>query len=178
MTEYKNRIPLLFQCLLWIIPLNIYVIGDWVGTGIQWAVFRYQHAFYNNEIVTSMFFFNREIQWILSSTITGKSVISIILWGVGITLLCAATLLIIYATIQENEMYILWGALLNIAGACAFSAAIINLYGITLQGPAGIVIPFGIPVILGVAYLQYRWDFELFDDKDSDETDNENLKNS
>lgn len=156
MTGYEKKISLLLQCLLWVIPINIYVLGDWWGSGIQWAVFRYQQAFYNNENVISLILYNQEIQWILSGIITGKTILSVIIWGIGIVLLCTATLLIIYAIFKENEQHFRWGALLNIAGACAFTAAILNLYGITFHGPAGIAIPFGIPVILGVAYYQYK----------------------
>ena len=34
----KYKISLLLQCLVFLIPINIYVIGDWLGTGVQWAL--------------------------------------------------------------------------------------------------------------------------------------------
>ena len=44
----KFKISLLLQCLVFLIPVNIYVIGDWLGTGVQWVLFRYQQTYLGN----------------------------------------------------------------------------------------------------------------------------------
>ena len=37
MTRYK--ILLILQCLIFLIPLNIYMWGDWLLVNVQWALF-------------------------------------------------------------------------------------------------------------------------------------------
>lgn len=164
MSEIDSKIPILLQGILWIIPINIYVIGNWLGAGIQWLFFRYQQTYLGN----SFFLFNKEIQWILLSVISGRSLFSIVIWAAGIILLAAGTFLIIFAYIKENPVYVRYAAFLNISGAGAFSVSIINLYGFTLTNPAGIAIPFGIPVILAIAYWQYKWVPPCLDDEEAD----------
>jgi hypothetical protein len=168
MARQDYRLPLALQLFVWFIPMNIYIIGDWMGSGIQWLIFRYQET----NIGNSSLLFDREIHWILSSQITGKSAISIELWGLGILVIFAATILILLAYYFLNSNYIRLAAFLNLGGVLLLVLAILNLYGLTLQGPAGIAIPFGIPVILGVAYYQYRWTLH------SGEESETNFKNS
>jgi hypothetical protein len=151
MLNYK--IPSTLQILLFLIPLNIYVIGDWIGSGIQTLFFRYQQTNIGNSIIL----LNREISFVFNGILSGKSAIATIVWCMGVAFICIATMVIIYANIQEDPKFIRYCAILNIGGAILFSLAIFIQYGIMLHGPAGIAIPFGIPVILGAAFLQYRW---------------------
>jgi len=110
-------------------------------------------------------FFYREIQWILFHLISGKSVISILLWGTGMLLILAATVQALLAVHFMNPHRICTAAFLNGIGALFLLGSVVNLYGPFFSGPAGIAIPFGIPVILGVAYWQYHWQSEkLFDE--------------
>lgn len=149
----KFKIPLILQCLLFIIPLNIYVIGDFLGSGIQTLFFRYHQTNVGNGFI----FLHREIGFVLSGTLTGKSVYASVVWCMGVALICIATLVLISAFVRKEPLFIRCSALLNAGGAVLFTIAVIIQYGILLNGPAGIALPFGIPVILGVAYWQYRW---------------------
>jgi hypothetical protein len=146
-------IPFTLQTLIFVIPLNIYVIGDWLGSGIQTLFFRYQQT----NIGNSLIFLNREMSYIINGILTGKSAFASAIWCVGVTVICFAMLVIVFAY-SKNEIHLLrYTVLLNLGGAILFTIAIFIQYGITLHGPAGIAIPFGIPVIFGISYYQNRW---------------------
>ena len=63
----KYKISLLLQCLVFLIPINIYVIGDWLGTGVQWALFRYQQTYMGDSLILV----TRGITLVLDGTIGG-----------------------------------------------------------------------------------------------------------
>ena len=75
----KFKISLLLQCLVFLISINIYVIGDWLGMGVQWALFRDQQTYLGNSLILV----TREITYVLNGTISGRSAISLILWAIG-----------------------------------------------------------------------------------------------
>jgi hypothetical protein len=161
----KFRIPLILQALVFLIPLNIYVIGDWIGSGIQTMFFRYHQTNVGNGVI----FLNREMGYVLAGIVTGKSAYALAIWGFGVVLICIATLVMIYAYFLEEPAFIRYSAFLNAGGALLFTVAVVIQYGIFLHGPAGIAIPFGIPVILGIAYLQYPGSPVIPDDKEAEE---------
>lgn len=144
---------LILQLLIFLIPLNIYVIGDWIGSGIQTLFFRYQETSLGNGFI----FLHREIGFIFNGIISGKSAIASMIWMIGVVIICIAMLLLIAAYAHDELSFVRYAFLLNIGGALLFTIAILIQYGITLQGSAGIAIPIGIPIILAVAYMQYRW---------------------
>jgi hypothetical protein len=152
MSRKDYRLPLALQFFLWVIPINIYVIGDWMGSGIQWLVVRYQQT----NIGNSLIFLNREIGFVLHGELTGKSAIASVVLVVGVTLICFATLIMIYAYYREKQQLVKKSAVLNAGGAVLLTLSIIIQYGITLHGPAGFTIPIGILVIFMVAYFQYH----------------------
>lgn len=157
MSQQDYRLPVILQFFLWIIPINIYVIGDWMGSGIHWLFFRYQIT----NIGNSFIMLHRETSFVLSKIITGKSAVSIILWDIGFCLIIIATLLMLFTLINYNEQSVKWAAICNTIGALVFTVSMIIIYGITFNGPSGFGIPFGIPVILFVAYFQYRGTFNV-----------------
>jgi hypothetical protein len=166
MIHKEFRIPLILQALFFLIPLNIYIIGDWMGSGIQTLFFRYNQT----NIGNSLIFLNREIYFLTSGLVTGKSAFASVFWLIGVVLICIATILVIYAYFREKPEFIRYCAWFNIGGALLFTLSILIQYGLTLNGPSGIAIPFGIPVILGVAYFQYRSAAdELAEDEDEGE---------
>ena len=75
----KYKISLLLQCLVFLIPINIYVIGDWLGTGVQWALFRYQQTYLGDSLILV----TRGITLVLNGTIGGMGGISLVLWAIG-----------------------------------------------------------------------------------------------
>ncbi len=95
----KYKISLLLQCLVFLIPINIYVIGDWLGTGVQWALFRYQQTYLGDSLILV----TRGITYVLNGTIGGMSGISLVLWATGALLFIIALILVILANIKEDS---------------------------------------------------------------------------
>ena len=173
----RFKIPLILQAVVFLIPMNIYVIGDWMGAGIQWVFLRYINAMDKSSIIP----LNREIGFILSKILIGKSVIITIIWTIGVILLIAATILIIYGTTKTSPSLIKKAAFINIGAGVVFLVSIFIQYGFLLHGPAGMAIPFGIPVLFVIGYLQYRESSEIennpdYKEEDEEETGNENIK--
>jgi hypothetical protein len=158
----KSRIPLVLQCLLLVIPLNIYVIGDWLAQGIQWALFRYQQSYLGNSLIPV----NRDLYYVTSGILTGTSAASIILWMAGVTLLIIALVLMVRAIVSENPVSLKQGALCTIAAGITFGISQLLQYGILLHGERGFAIPIGVPVILVTGWWVYREDFGLASGED------------
>jgi hypothetical protein len=148
----KSRIALILQCLPFLIPLNIYVIGDWMGCGIQALFFRYQQT----TMSSSLIFLNREIGFVLTGIVTGKSALATVVWATGVFLIIIATLVVVSAVFTTRTDLIRKAAFFNLGGALLFMLSIVIQYGILLHGPAGIAVPLGIPVLLVIAFWQYR----------------------
>jgi len=142
--------------------MNIYVIGDGMGSGIQWLFFRYTSTSMGNGFI----FLTREIGLVTSGILSGKTAVSTGVWALAAAIIIISTLLAIYAYLEEEPLYIRLTAILNSCSAVLLIFAIILQYGISLNGPAGISVPFGIPVVFIVAIVQY---YGLFGDHDPEE---------
>jgi hypothetical protein len=160
----RFRISLILQAAVFLIPMNIYVIGDWIGAGVQWVFFRYIQFQERGGILL----LHHEIGLILSGILTGKSAFASILWAAGVILVVTATLLIVYGTARTDPGMIKMGAFGDLGGAVFFLFSVILQYGISLNGPAGMTIPFGITVLFVIAYWQYRISCMIEDVPDND----------
>ena len=156
---HRFRIPLILQIFLLLVPVNIYIIGDGIGSGIQWLFFRYTSTYLGNGFI----FLSQEIGFVESGILSGRSAVSTGVWALAAGIIVIATLLMIYACIEEEPSYIRFSALMNFGAAVLLILAIILEYGISLNGPAGIPVPFGIPVVFIVAMVQY---YGLFSEQD------------
>ncbi|OPY40095.1 MAG: hypothetical protein A4E40_00906 [Methanoregulaceae archaeon PtaU1.Bin059] len=139
-------IPLL---LLFIIPLNIYVIGDWIGTGVQWALFRYQDTLYGTSFITP----DREVWYLTSGLITGKSAVSISLWVAGAVLLVISCIALAVMIAEEMDEHFRIPGLMVIASSILLLLSCMTQYGPLLSGPAGFSVPVGIPLVWAVGWL-------------------------
>lgn len=153
-----RRIPLVLVLLLFIIPLNIYVIGPWIGTGVQWALFRYQETSYGTSFIT----LTRDFEYVTNGVLTGKTAISIAFWGAGTILLIIAFLAIAVMIAEDMNDKMHLPGLLVIASGILYIVSCMAQYGPFFTGPAGISVPIGIPLILAVGWLIYSktigWD--------------------
>lgn len=140
--------------LLFLIPLNIYVIGDWIGTGVQWALFRYQDTSYGTSLIT----LDREIWYITSGLITGKSAISISLWVAGAALLVISCIVLAALIAEEMDEHIRIPGLMVIASGILLLLSCMTQYGPLLSGPAGFSVPIGIPLVWVVGWLIFLQD--------------------
>jgi hypothetical protein len=109
----------------------------------------------------------RYITFVLNGTISGRSAISVILWGVGGLLFIIATILVILANTSKDSSLIKKASLITIAGGIIIAFSIPVQYGILLNSQSGFAIPVGIPIILIIGWWMYS------SMNDSDERDNE-----
>jgi hypothetical protein len=131
----------LLSVLLFFIPFNIYIIGDWLGIGVQFLIWNFQYSSQGNSIITIL----QEIQYIISGIIYGRSAIAILIWIISLVFIAGSIFIICYY--RNESVYIKRaGVLLVISGITLF-LSIITQYGPLFHGPAGIAIPIGLPVL-------------------------------
>jgi len=147
--------PLILQCLLFLVPVNIYVIGDWIGTVVQWGLVRYIQSYIGNSLI----FFVNYITYIANGTLTGRSALAAGLDVAAAVCLILSLCILIGANVKQSAAYVRAAAIATIAAGCLFLAADICQYGIFFSGPAGFAIPIGVPVILVCGWWMYRMEF-------------------
>jgi hypothetical protein len=154
----NSRISYLISFLLVVIPINIYLIGDGVGIGIQSSILNYKITYLGTSLTSE---FN-EVNYVMSGLLQGRSAISSLVWFLGFLLLFAALITVLLRNFRENdELYQESGYLFIIAGMSFLLSCFVQ-YGILLSGPAGISIPIGVPLIVyfGWWYHQYTGESE------------------
>ena len=140
----RLRLPLIIECLLFFVPLNIYGIGNNLATGIQWALFRYQESYLGNSLIL----IHRDLGYVLDDTLRGSSAFSTVIWILGAFLLVAALILLMFAAVQDDARPAKPAGLLNIAGGVLFLIAMLVQYGPTLHSDHGFSLPLGVPLVL------------------------------
>ncbi len=148
----KHRLPFLLQCLVLLIPVNIYVIGDWMATGVRWALFRYQQSTLGSSVIS----IGNDFQYLLSGILQGRSAVILLIWIIA-ALLLVLCFIINLATLQKQTSFSLKiTALLTILSGLLFTVSDIVQYGITFHSTSGFCIPVGIPLILVIGGWSYR----------------------
>jgi hypothetical protein len=156
-------IPAACTLILCLIPLNIYVIGDYLAEGIQCAFFRYQASPIGSSFITS----DRDIYFVTNSILTGSSMVSAVIWIAGAVLLLLA-LLVYIATLagcamsctDDSRLSSLTrtGGVLVMGAGILFLSSVIVQYGIMLHNLHGYSVPLGVPVILVAGALLIHGD--------------------
>lgn len=144
----KQAFRVVLSAILFLVPINVYMIGDGIGTGIQWALFRYQQTIYGNTLFT----IDMDIGYVMGGVITGKSALSTVAWLGGVLLLVAALILVILAMRRDESSKTQHAGCLTIGAWFAFLAADMLQYGLIFSGPAGFVIPVGLPLVFIVGW--------------------------
>jgi hypothetical protein len=147
----KNFLQILFSLFILVIPLNIYIIGEWLGTGIQWVLFRYQDTYMGTNFISVL----DELYYISNGNITGKSALSVQLWQTGVVILFVGIIFLLLDRVVNKNVAI--SGVLLISSGLFFLTAVFLQYGLYLSGPAGTSIPIGIPLvfIIGGYFLFY-----------------------
>ena len=147
MFPQKRQISALFLILILIFPVNIYIIGDAIGAGLQSSFIRYQQTYLGTSVITLA----DDLGYVTSGIIGGRSALSILLWALGTALLLAAAGYFIYSRYNNIAEIRKPLALLTAGGAGAYLLSCIAQYGPTFHGPAGLSIPVGVPLIFAIA---------------------------
>lgn len=150
---FKKSNCIVFSLILNIIPMTIYIIGDWLGTAIQFSWFSYIASDQGTSLISALTNLNYATSGILSQ----KTAISIVLWEAGTVLLAAATCLLLYEHANLRTRHRVPGLLTIVAGV-AMLASLIQQYGPLLHGPAGIAIPVGLPLVFAIGWWVYRYE--------------------
>jgi hypothetical protein len=147
----KFRIPLILQCLVFLIPLNIYMWGDWIIVDLQWALFRYQQSPYGNSLIIG----NKDINYILLGQTTGMyNILATVFWTTGSILLIIGLILTILANVDKRSALIKKASIFTIIGGIFFVfSALVRFYG-------GFAIPVGVPFVIFIGWWMYKETFE------------------
>lgn len=168
----KNIERIVVQALPLLIPLNIYMVGEWWAVGFQWAFFRYQIPVAYEDVSAFMITLMKDFGYVSAGILSGRSAFSIYAWAAGALILLAALLVVLCRPMPGSgfrirdyvpHATILAGLLLLLS--CIFQ------YGVFLHGIGGFSIPVGVPAVFAIGYLTYRMDRE-----DSGADDGEDVK--
>jgi len=147
-------LPLIVQCSLFFLPVNIYIIGNWLGVGVQWSLFRYQQTYLGDSSIV----FYKDLFYVLNGTLTGKSMIAAEISFTATCVIIVATILLLIANMKYNRNWEKYSAILTLSSGSLFLLSDAIQYGVFINGPAGLVIPIGLPAILFAGVLIYRGD--------------------
>ncbi len=160
MIKYRNSFIL--QILVFLIPLNIYMWGDWIIVDLQWAFFRFQSSPYGDSIIP----INRDISYILLGQTTGiYPVLSTMFWTAGAALLVVGLLGLIFCYLNERPDLVSRVSLFTILAGIFFGLSAIGRFA------GGFAIPIGVPIVIFIGWWLYREKSEpdTIDDKPGDE---------
>jgi len=156
MTRFK--IPLLLQCLIFLIPLNIYMWGDWLLVNAQWALFRYQEA---PGVGTSFILGYKDILYIYLGQNTGfYNIAAAGFWTIGAAILLIGLIITIIAYFDEDPYKIKTASYFTLGGGIFLGLSALCRFN------AGFALPVGVPIILIIGWWMYQQTDE------PDETDN------
>lgn len=142
---------LLFFVLV-LIPVEFYIMGEGYGYGIRGICYKYQVSYLGESFIPISY----EISYILSGLVSGKSADAIIVWSAGALVFGTATMLSWFHLLFPKPALRLSAAAGIIGGCVLFLVSDIIQYGPFFSGPAGIALPFAIPLVLLLGWLVYR----------------------
>lgn len=93
-----------------------------------------------------------DIGYIMQGIYTWRTGISSILWVIGSVSVLIATGIGLIHRVHETVPDRYAGMLL-LAGGCLYPASVLFQFGPLFHGPAGISVPFGIPMLMAVGYV-------------------------
>jgi hypothetical protein len=130
--------------VFFILPLQIFIMGDFTGIGVQGAVYRYQTSGYGTFFIP----ITREIVFVLNGTLTGRTAISVLLWVSG-TVVLACTTILAFLHLNDIKKTDYRQVTRGLVASCIiYLGSCIAQYGIFLKGMSGFSLPVGIIAIL------------------------------
>lgn len=148
----KENLVLFVTSILHILPSTVIVIGDWLGTGVQFPWFSYIRSIQGESLISAY----SNLTFIIFGIYTDRTAFSIILWEAGAIFLAASTFLLLYERIVHRPVHHRLPGLLTICAGIAMLASLILQYGPLFHGPAGFAIPIGLPLVFAVGWWLFR----------------------
>lgn len=160
MAKYKFLLAL--QALIFLIPLNFYMWGDWLLVDFQWALVRYQQSSYGSSIIPVY----KDIIYIIDGRTTGiYNILAASFWTAGSIILLIGIFITLYAWIYGRPNLARTASLLTIGGGILYLLSALGRFN------AGFSVPVGVPFILFIGWWLYHQKPEPEDDKDISEED-------
>lgn len=164
-TEHREWVLIGLGVLVFCVPVSVYVIGQMLGAGIQFPLFRYQETYMGANVITIV----RDLQYVMEGSITGRSALMPLFWAAG-TLSGITGLVCVAIPPRMRGWYSPRRSGICLMGAGAlYLLALIVQYGPTFSSSGGFAIPVGVPVILAAGWLV--WSGLLFSPAGTDEGD-------
>ncbi|MFA6331891.1 MAG: hypothetical protein WCX22_02970 [Methanoregula sp.] len=148
----KYFIPGYLLILCFILPLNFYIIGGDMGIGMQGSFYRYQVTGYGSGIIP----LNQDLGYIMTGIYDGKTAISIGIWTIASFFLAAATVVALMTNIEPHKKRAHIISIFMFFASVGFLVSIMMQYGALFNGPAGISIPLGVPILLLFSIYCYK----------------------
>jgi hypothetical protein len=146
MDKYESS--LILQCLIFLIPLNVFMWGDWLLVNVQWALFRFQQSRLGDSLILGY----KDILYIYLGQNTGFfNIAAACLWTIGTILLISGLIITIYAYYIEEE-----STLLRKASLFTIGGGFIMALSAACRFQGGFAIPIGVPIILIIGWWIYR----------------------
>jgi hypothetical protein len=143
----RFKLSLIFQCLIFLIPLNIYMWGDWILVSVQWAFFRYMQTPYGNSLILGY----KDMLYIIQGQSTGLyNIAAAVLWITGVIILLATLIVTIIALIREEPDKLKTASYFTLAGGIFLGLSALCRFN------GGFAIPIGVPIILIIGWWMYK----------------------
>ncbi len=162
------RTSLGILALLLFLPQSVYVIGDYLATGIRFPFFKIQLVFQAvngpgnttavNTIVQPVTIF-RELQYIparMVGNVLGRTAVATYIWVAGLVILLLAAVFVFTWKVHDHDEHARYPGLLIIASGGLFLIWGMAQYGPLLFGPGGYSIPIGVPIFWYTGYQFIR----------------------
>jgi hypothetical protein len=158
----RFKLSLIFQCLIFLIPLNIYMWGDWILVNVQWAFFRYQQSHYGNSLILGY----KDMLYILNGQSTGLyNIAAAVFWTTGVIILIAGLIITIVAHTRKESDKLKTASYFTMAGGIFLGLSALCRFN------GGFAIPVGVPIILIIGW----WMCKEADKPDETENEAENV---
>jgi hypothetical protein len=154
----NKKILLFIQVILLLIPLNVYMWGDWLLVNVQWALFRYQQS----PIGSSLILGYKDILYIVQGQTSGSyNILAALFWTIGGVLLLIGLLITLFGWVNERSGFIKTASFFTLGGGVLF------LFSALGRFMGGFSIPLGVPIILLIGWWMYQQKPEPEDDEDT-----------
>jgi hypothetical protein len=131
--------------------VSVYGIGNNLGTGLRWILFRYQETVIGVNLTNIL----QDATYTGTGVIFEESPVSTILWVAAATLLVLSLINLLNDIDRRKKTRQRSGILVASAGIFLLISMMAQ-YGVILRGPAGYEVPFGLPLIWYGAWWVYR----------------------
>jgi hypothetical protein len=140
--------------LVLLLPLNIYVVGDWIGAGVQFSLFRYQQTYLGSSMIPLL----NDLNYVLSGTVAGRSAVSLIIWIAAVVCMAFTLLLLMDHARRANPKSLKTSGMVLLVAACLIVVSLMLQYGPTFHGVSGFAIPVGVPLVLYTGWWLFTAD--------------------